>query len=554
MSPAPSSAYEVFANSVAEGPNRPCICLTPRAGRDYQPEGCEWTYLEVSEIVESIRRVYAQAGYGTGHRIGLLLDSRPEIVFHWLALNALGASIVPLNPESRAAELQYVLNHAEVCLVVALPARTAELLDACKALPAPPPVVLLGDFVLGIPAPASAARQSPTQGLLSETALLYTSGTTAAPKACIITNEYCIEAARRYIGAGGQLKIRHGEERLFNPLPLFYVNSLIITNMTMILSAGCMVFPDRFHPSTWWRDVAWSRATIVQYLGIVLPALLNQPPSPSERAHQVRFGVGAGVDPTRHLEFEERFGFPIFEVWGMTEVAIASIACHEPRHVDTRSIGRPLEGIKFRVVDEKGQDLPPGVPGELLVRASAERRNQGLFGGYYKDDAITESSWTNDWFHTGDLVVQRDDGSYCFVDRAKDIIRRSAQNISASEVEAVIRSHPAVAMAAAIPAPDELREEEVMGCVVLKEGFSPSPEQAEAIVIWCLNQLAYFKAPGWICFLPTLPVTYTQKIRKRDIFPKGQDPRQHAAAHDLRTRKKSTVKHTAAPAPETHAR
>jgi crotonobetaine/carnitine-CoA ligase len=514
-------------------------------GRAYHPDGCEWSYGEIAEKVEAIRAAYARCGYGLGHRVGLLLDSRPEIVWHWLALNALGASIVPLNPDYRAPELQYVLSHAEVDVVIALPGRIPELERAFGLMARPPGDVLLSDFPERL---VPARRPSPTTatppGRQTETALLYTSGTTAAPKACIITNDYCIAAGERYLGAGGLLQIRYGQDRLFNPLPLFYVNSLIITNMTMILSAGCMIYPDRFHPSTWWRDVASSRATIIQYLGMVLPALLNQAPSAEERSHRVRFGVGAGMDPTRHAEFEQRFGFPIFEVWGMTEVAIASIASQEPRHIDTRSIGRPLPGVQFRVVDNEGRDTPHDEPGELLVRAQGEPRDRGLFAGYYKAADITEESWRGDWFHTGDLVLKRADGSYCFVDRAKDIIRRSGQNISASEVEAVIRTHPAVRMAVAIPVADSLREEEVMACVVLRDEAYQSAETAHDLVHWCLERLSYFKAPGWVCYRSDLPVTYTQKIRKRDIFPSGNDPREDPHSVDCRALKKAAPRHS----------
>ena len=134
----PVTAYEVFAHRAAEGPSRACICLTPRPGRDYYPQGIEWTYAQVAREVETIREAYARAGYGVGHRIGLLLDSRPEIVFHWLALNAIGASIVPLNPEYRASELEYVLDHAEVQLVVMLSSRSDELERACAKLTTPP--------------------------------------------------------------------------------------------------------------------------------------------------------------------------------------------------------------------------------------------------------------------------------------------------------------------------------------------------------------------------------------------------------------------------------
>jgi crotonobetaine/carnitine-CoA ligase len=277
---------------------------------------------------------------------------------------------------------------------------------------------------------------------------------------------------------------------------------------------------------------------MVQYLGIVMPALFALPASPEERQHSVRIAVGAGVDPTMHGRFEERFGFPIVEVWGMTEVAIASIASREPRAVGSRSIGHPCVGMEFRVVDDRDQPRPKGEIGELVVRRKGPDPRMGLVSEYLKDKAATDLAWRGDWFHTGDLACENEDGSYRFVDRMKDIIRRSGQNIAASEIEAALAEHPDVERAACIAAPDEMREEEVFACIVLKQGVSPSQHIAEDIAVRARQRLAYFKVPGWIAFFDTLPLTATQKLQKRSIFKPGADPRLHPGAHDLRMLKR----------------
>ena len=159
--------------------------------------------------------------------------------------------------------------------------------------------------------------------------------------------------------------MRHGEERLITPLPLFHMNALAVSTTAMILSAGCVVQLDRFHPKTWWRDVADSGATIVHYLGVMPAILLSLPEEPLEKAHRVRFGYGANANPKDHAAFEARFGFPLIEAWAMTETGGGALvaASREPRHVGTRCIGFPPRDLKSR----------SKTAGELLVRAERPR-------------------------------------------------------------------------------------------------------------------------------------------------------------------------------------
>ena len=125
-----------------------------------------------------------------------------------------------------------------------------------------------------------------------------------------------------------------------------------------------------------------------------------------------------------------------------------------------------------------------------------------------------------------------------FVDRKKNIIRRSGENIAAAEVEATLQAHEAVAQVAVVAVPDEIREEEVMACVVAMPGVTVDRALAERLCDFCLERLAYFKAPGWVLFVESLPTTGTQKVQKTQLFARGEDPRRRPGAVDLRTRKK----------------
>jgi crotonobetaine/carnitine-CoA ligase len=221
----------------------------------------------------------------------------------------------------------------------------------------------------------------------------------------------------------------------------------------------------------------------------------------------------------------------------MTEMVRVLADSTEPRQVGTRAFGRAAPGVEVRVVDEMDQEVPDGTPGEMLFRHSAETPRRGAFSGYLKNDTETEKSWRGGWFHTGDTVYRGADGMLHFLDRKKNIIRRSGENIAAAEVEALLLGHPAVAQAAVMAVKDEIREEEVLACIVLKDGGG-GREAAESIFRFCADRLAYFKAPAWIWFTDTLPTTGTQKIQKHAIFPSATDPRTCEGMIDLRELKR----------------
>jgi crotonobetaine/carnitine-CoA ligase len=189
-------------------------------------------------------------------------------------------------------------------------------------------------------------------------------------------------------------------------------------------------------------------------------------------------------------------------------------------------------------VDDNDKDVVVGTPGELLVRHSAEDPRYGFFSGYLKNEKATEEVWRGGWFHTGDVVKQDASGMLYFVDRKKHIVRRAGENIAAAEIEAVLQAHDAVAQVAVVAAPDELREEEVLACIVTMPDIKGDAALAEVLFERCNAKLAYFKAPGWVLFLDKLPTTGTQKVQKTQIFAPGEDPRQRAGIIDLRARKR----------------
>ncbi|MCW5770707.1 MAG: AMP-binding protein [Rhodospirillaceae bacterium] len=533
------TVFAAFEKSAQAAPDSDFLFVPESATRGWADRRLVYSYRQAAAEVALLKRRFEAAGIGNGHRVAILLENRPAFFFNWLALNALGASLVPLNPDYRSEELSYALGHSDAALCIALPHRVAELTAAAATTGRHLPVIDCDAARERIPevAPAPAFIASP---LKREAGLLYTSGTTGKPKGCMLSNEYCLMLGDWYAKEGGYVRFEPGKSRILTPLPMFHMNAMCTSSMAMICSGGCIVQLDRFHPKSWWQDVVESGATIVHYLGVMPAMLLQLPESDHDRAHKVVCGFGSNVEPEHHLAFEKRFGFPLVEGWAMTETGAGGVimCSREPRHIGTRCFGKVPDRIDLRIVDDEDKDVPQGDPGELILRAKGADPRRGFFSGYLKDEKATEEGWRNGWWHTGDVIRMGPDGSLHFVDRKKNVIRRSGENIAALEVEGVLQRHPAIRQIAVTSVRDEVRGEEVMACIVPHEGTKTDRATAESIVSWCLERLAYFKAPGWIAFVDSVPITATLKIQRMNLKQLGESRLGQPATFDTRAMKK----------------
>jgi acyl-CoA synthetase (AMP-forming)/AMP-acid ligase II len=506
------SPAEAFLARAQASPEATFLRAPAAAELPYARNGFSYSYGDVLDQIESVRRDFTAAGYGQGSLVALMLDNQPEFFWTWLALNALGVAILPLNPDLKAADLAYQLALAEPELAIGLPSRQALLRAADAQLP------ILAPGETPPPCRHIIRRNKGESG--DPCALLFTSGTTGNPKCCVLSNDYFMRIAGWYITQGGVATLQDGKETLLTPLPMFHMNALACSTVGMILIGGAVVPLDRFHAQRWWQTVADARATVVHYLGVMPAILLKLAEQPAEREHCVHFGFGAGVDPRHQERFERRFGFPLIEGWAMTETGGAAVTstARGDRHLGQRCIGRPTPVMDYRIVDESGATTPAGEPGELLVRARGDDPRDGFFSGYLKDERATEEAWAGGWFHTGD-VMRSHGTSLFFVDRKKNIVRRSGENISVVEVEGVLDSLDEVAACAVAPVDDDIRGEEVFALV---KPASPAPSAAQAralaerIASACSERLAYFKVPGFIAFVDALPVTATQKLQRSE--------------------------------------
>ncbi|MGB0507046.1 MAG: AMP-binding protein [Pikeienuella sp.] len=523
----------VFQAAATQWPDADFLCAPATDGVPVR----NLTFAETAKAVNELADSLINAGYGPGHRAAVLLGTRPEHYIVKLALNRIGMSCVPVNPDYHAAELAYLLEDSGAILAIADTPRMALMAAGIEASNVSPTLSAY-ETLTTAPPPAQTAPPQTEITPDTEASLLYTSGTTGRPKGCILSHEYELMCGAVYRDVGKPVALRVGGDRILNPLPAFHINAGIVTFFAALLTGNCLIQPERFSASTWWDDVKDTGATVFHYLGVVIAVLLADRDAGPEKLSNIRVGFGAGVEPALHVEFERRFGIPLIECWGMTEMCRVLTVDQEPRMIDTRAMGRARDDLEIKVVDADDAEVPPGTAGEMVLRHSASTPRKGAFSGYLNKPEATEEAWRGGWFHTGDTVTMGGDGMLFFVDRAKNIIRRAGENIAAAEVENRLFADPRVINIACVAAPDDMREEEVMACIVLASDCARDEATARSLFEHAAAGMAYFKPPGWILFVDELPVTGTQKVVKHKIFAADEDPRERPGIFDFRHLKK----------------
>ncbi|PRX50458.1 crotonobetaine/carnitine-CoA ligase [Prauserella shujinwangii] len=466
------------------------------------------SYAEFGAGVRGVAAGLARLGVGKGDKVVVHLGNCPEFLLCWFGVAWLGAVLVPSNTANTERELRHVAEHAEAVAVVTA-AGYRELVE--RALP--PEAchrILVGgqhpgwvDF-----AELTTATDPPMPPLASAdlAELLFTSGTTAAPKATMLTHANCLFAGEREWRTIGI----DSSDRSLTALPVFHVNAQTVTILSALTAGATVVLLEEYSASRFWEQVRDTGATVLALVAMQLRTLLAQPPAPTDREHGVRRVMYALNVPEREkTEFERRFGVELINGYGLSEAM--TIVTAAPVHGEKRwpSIGLPAIDRRVRVVLPDGTDAAPGEVGEIVVGGEPGRN---LMLGYYRDPAATEAVLREGWLYTGDNGYLDEHGYLYFFDRRKDVIKVAGENVSATEVEQVLCTHPAVAEAAVIGVPDSVRDEAVKAFVV------PKPDcrlTEESVVEHCAERLARFKVPTLVEIRENLPKTSIGKIEKK---------------------------------------
>ena len=496
----------LLAGRAATAPDRDCLVFEKHV----------LTYAEAMAASQRTATLYAGLGVRAGDRIGVMSNNHPATVLTLLALVHLGAVMVPVNPDYRAAEAGYVFGHAGVSGVLCSPETLPTVREAVAPM-TPAPWLLLNAPAAGEALPvfdallAGAAAEPPADAHTPDApcVFIYTSGTTGFPKGVMHAQRTLISAGEGFV----QRMQLQPEDRLLCILPLFHINALFYSLAGALAAGATLILVARFSAGSFWHEAARTRATEVNTIAAVANILLRRPRSEFVPGHTLRKAYGAPFTAETYQVFQREFGVPtLIEGYGMSEIpGVLNNPFEGPHKVG--SMGRPsthpdpaVQLAEVRVVDDAGRELPDGQTGELWVKTLL------VMQGYYRDPAQTAAAFADGgWFKTGDLAWRDADGFYWFVARKKDILRKRGENISGAELDRVIEAHPQVLQAAVIPVPDPLGEDEILAVVLPRPGAAP---QAADIAAWCRERLAAIKVPRYVLFVDTLPLTPTHRVAK----------------------------------------
>jgi crotonobetaine/carnitine-CoA ligase len=478
-------------------------------------DSIERSFRDMRDAAAAHAGAFSAAGVAPGDRVVIMSENRVEVLDVLLGCAWLGAIAVPINTALRGEQLAHVLENSGA-RVLTVEAQLIPYVDyVAPSLSTLERVWVLGDReIVGAaypcdPLPTPREAVQPHAAGPGDTAIiLYTSGTTGPSKGVLCPHAQLYRmAALEAALLGTQV-----DDVFYTCLPLFHTNAL--TSFFKALATGAtFVLGPRFSASAFWQRIIEADATVTYLLGAMVQILFKRPASAEDRAHRVRVALAPATPAGLFEPFFDRFGIRLLDGWASTETNI--VVFHPLEAARPGTMGKLVEGFEAKIVDEDDLELPDGTPGEFVVR------NQEPFSfstGYFGLPDKTVEAWRNLWFHTGDRVVREADGTFRFVDRIKDAIRRRGENISSYEVERVLAAHPDVEAAAVIPVPSELGEDEVMACVVLRAQAQLDPID---LIRFCEPQLAYFAIPRYVDFLPELPLTASNKIEKYRLRERG---------------------------------
>jgi crotonobetaine/carnitine-CoA ligase len=484
-------------------------------------DGTEWTWSECRELVRTEAAALQALGVRSGDRVIAWLPNGPALVRAWFAINYLGAIFVPLNTAYRGATLEHTINACRARLMVAHTV-LIERLDGL-ALEHVERVVAVGSSTQPHSSGQRRWKLEPETALggdaskLDDSArpepwdvqsLIYTSGTTGVSKGVLSPYLQLYTTATVVYGY-----LREGEGILVN-LPMFHVGGTSSIAIALVRS-GSFHLVDGFSTDRFWDQVRRGNcASTSGLIGIMGAFLMKAPPRPDDRNHPLRCMTGFPVNE-QTVRIRERFGIDYLTGFNMTELSAPLVS--ELNSSVFGVCGKPRSGVECRLVDEHDIEVPDGTPGELIVRSDLP----WVFNvGYDGLPEATARAWRNGWFHTGDILRKDADGNYFFVDRLKDSIRRRGENVSSLEVEAAVRTHPAVDEVIAVGIPVE-SEEEVMAVIVPKAGHALDPR---ALIDWLTPRLPYFAVPRFVRIVDSIPKTETNKQRKFPFREAGVTP------------------------------
>ena len=467
--------------------------------------------LSYGALAASCARVGAllrRHGLAGGDTVSLVMPNGLQTLRLLLGAMHAGLVVNPVNLLSQPEQMRYVLGHSDCKLVCVSPAWEERVRALLAALDRAVAVIVVDPDSEELPgefdaAPATTiAPPSPDEVAV----LMYTSGTTGVPKGVMLTQANLAANAQA-------ISIEHelnSGDRVLAVLPLYHINAFAVTMLAPLAHGGSLAMPAKFSATGLWEQAAG--CTWINLVPTMISYLLEGGAASPEQTQHIRFcrSASAALSPGHHRAFEAKFGIGIVETMGLTETVAPSFSNPlDPAKRKLGSVGR-ASGCEARAIDATLQPVADGTTGELAIRGPNVMR------GYYKNEAATKASFTPDgWLRSGDLGHRDADGFFFVTGRIKELIIKGGENIAPREIDEALLAHPAVLDAAAVGIPDPHYGQEILACIVLREGMACSEDELRA---FCIEHLGRYKTPKRLRVVTELPRGPSGKVQRLKLL------------------------------------
>ena len=484
------------------------------------------SYGEVNAMANRVANALIARGLRPGEAVSTLMPNDEENLAVWFGIQKAGGVQCPINLAYKGAFLSWVINLPQSRFLVIADTYLDALAMVHDELPALERVIVheTGQGVGPDPAlpwePLSELMTAPDgePGVdvqwTDDARIMFTSGTTGRSKGAIKQHASDYFSGRTYIEVCGVTE----DDTFFSCLPLFHSNAQVLAAYPAMIAGARIAYAERYSSGRFWQQVVDCGATILNTVSAINYFIWNTAPSELEKKHTVSRIMAMPAPKDIYERFEERFGIRFIEGYGLTETGM--VTYHPPgRPPRPGSCGIATPGFEVSVV-QPGTDLPlpAGTPGEIVVDMKIPNIVMRTYAGMPEK---TAEDFRNLKLHTGDLGRLDEDGYLYFLDRVKDYIRRRGENVSSMEVEHVVTSHAEILECAAIGVKaleGASAEDEILVCVVARDGCAPDPAQ---LLTWCAERMPYFAVPRYVRVMEGLPKTPTERVRKVELRETG---------------------------------
>lgn len=466
------------------------------------------SYADLLREASSVADWLEDHGLVPGDRVGLVMPNVPAFPVYFFGALLAGGIVVPMNPLLKAREMEYYLSDSGARFVVGLDGLD-EVPTAAAAVGVPAISTNASGDRSGGSAPAFTRPQAVVRDGHDTAVILYTSGTTGKPKGAELTHDNLVTNAE---AIGRSLLRIEQHDVVLGCLPLFHVFGLTCGLNAVVLAGACLTLITKFEGGRALRVIQRDRVSVFEGVPTMFSGLLGASNRDQYDLSSMRVCVSGGAAlPVEVLrEFEEAFAATVLEGYGLSETSPVVCFNHLDRLRKPGSIGEAIEGVDVRILDDDGDEVTPGEPGELVVRGP------NVMKGYWQLPDATAETIVDGWLRTGDVARQDEDGLIFIVDRKKDLIIRGGFNIYPREVEEAAYEHPDVVEAAVVGLPHADLGEEVGLAVALRPGSTATGADVRAFVT---QRVAAYKYPRRVWIVDELPKGATGKILRREVRP-----------------------------------